>query len=89
MVSKISVIFLLVILFGLGSDFVNSLALAKSPQEECEDVKAKIPDVSCKVCGDCAVVILRMGEKICKQCNELQCDMVECNKCSDSECATL
>ncbi|OGI20638.1 MAG: hypothetical protein A3B68_08800 [Candidatus Melainabacteria bacterium RIFCSPHIGHO2_02_FULL_34_12] len=77
-----------VLLVGLLLSGIYIQAFAKSVQEECEEVKAAISDVSCKTCGDCAVVTLRTGEKICKQCNEFQCDKIECAECSDSACAT-
>ncbi|GEM_PF-2716420 len=88
MIPRIFTIFLIVIVMYAVNAFGTEQAYAKSPQEECEDVKAAIPEISCKVCGDCAVVTTRTSEKICKQCNDIQCDKIECNKCSDSECAT-
>ncbi len=76
---------MLLVVFALSSTTVY----AKTPAEECTDATAALgQDISCKECGDCAVVTLRTGEKICKKCNEYQCDKVECNECSDSECAT-
>ena len=88
MIMRIVAVFLLVLSLGFGSGFANDSVYAKSAQEECDDVKAAIPEISCKVCGDCAVVTTRTSEKICKQCNDIQCDKVECSECSDSECAT-
>lgn len=88
MIPRIFSILIIVIAMSTVTAFGNGQAYAKSTQEECEDVKVAIPEVSCKTCGDCAVVTLRTGEKICKQCNEFQCDKIECSECSESECAT-
>ncbi len=73
-----------VFIFVLGIMAFQSVQ-AKSPDEECTDAQAA--GLTCKVCEDCAVITTRQGEKICKQCNEYQCDLVGCEEYSDPDCA--
>ena len=72
----------LVLVFGI---MAFQSVQAKTPEEECTDAQAA--GLQCRVCGDCAVITTRQSEKICKQCNEYQCSLVDCKECSDSDCA--
>ena len=67
----------------------NLLAFADpwSPEKECEVVTQSIPDVVCRPCPpDCVHITTRAGDKFCKKCNEFQCDLKDCQECSDQEC---
>lgn len=75
-----------VFLVVLLSCSLSGLAQAKTPEEECN--YAEEAGLNCKVCGDCAVVFTREGERLCKQCGEYECNLTECSQCLEPECAT-
>ena len=75
-----------VLIVALVCGFASSIGAsqAATPEEECSH--AEEAGLSCKVCGDCAVIFTRVGEKLCKQCGEYECNLTECDKCSEPDC---
>lgn len=55
------------------------------PITECKN--ARTAGLKCKVCGDCAVILTTVGTRLCKTWNGFEFKTVDCNSCSDSECA--
>jgi len=61
--------------------FSGNGAFAKTPDEEC--AHAEEAGLSCQVCGECAVVTTKVGEKIYKKCDEYDCNMATAEECPD------
>lgn len=87
MLRNILKIFSLVLVISIFNTYGPSahLAFAASPGEECQH--AEEAGLTCKICGDCAVIYNNAGQKFCKKCGEMQCNIDDCNKCSDPDCA--
>lgn len=83
MLVKILKGFLIVALVCSFTSFSTKIVQAKTPEEECGH--AEEAGLTCKVCGDCAVIFTRVGEKLCKQCSEYECNLTECDKCSEPD----
>lgn len=56
------------------------------PGTECENARGA--GLKCKACGDCAVILTTVGDKICKQWDGYEFKTADCGACSDSECVS-
>ena len=72
----------LLVIILLVFSFSNLNAHAASPHEYCTEHTAAMAGGTCIECTEdnCLVIIGNLGDRICKQCNEVQCTLVHCKR---------